>query len=204
MTSPRDAILGRLKQHLPPAMNLPPLDDSWTQYEDPLQQFSDVLAGVGGTCVPVASLADVSAYLESLPTYMNARVRLSLLDGAGSSTLDLTTIDDPHSLEDVDFALLPGSCAVAENAAVWVDDAAVRHRVVFFITQHLALVVPRSALVHNMHEAYDRVTVMRRPFGAFISGPSKTADIEQSLVIGAHGARSLTVFLVDDLPGTNA
>jgi L-lactate dehydrogenase complex protein LldG len=33
-------------------------------------------------------------------------------------------------------------------------------------------------------------------FGVFLAGPSKTADIEQSLVLGAHGARGLVVFLV--------
>ena len=70
----------------------------------------------------------------------------------------------------------------------------------YFLTQHLALVVPSRALVHNLGVAYPRVAVGTRPFTAWISGPSKTADIEQSLVIGAHGPRSLVVFLVDELP----
>lgn len=72
-----------------------------------------------------------------------------------------------------------------------------RHRVIYFLTQHLVLVVPASQLVNNMYEAYNRISFGGPSYGVFISGPSKTADIEQSLVIGAHGARSLTVFLVD-------
>ena len=38
----------------------------------------------------------------------------------------------------------------------------------------------------------------RYNFGTFISGPSKTADIEQALVIGAQAARGVTVVLVDE------
>ena len=72
----------------------------------------------------------------------------------------------------------------------------VPHRAIFFITQHLALVVPAEQMVHNLHEAYARISLGTSSLGVFISGPSKTADIEQSLVIGAHGPRSLTVFLV--------
>ena len=110
-------------------------------------------------------------------------------------------MDDPHQLEAVEFAILPGQFAVAENAAVWVTSRAVRHQAIYYLTQHLALVVPRDQLLHNMHEAYARLSFDQAEFGCFISGPSKTADIEQSLVIGAHGPRSLAVFLVDNLSG---
>ncbi|RMF38130.1 MAG: hypothetical protein D6753_16315, partial [Planctomycetota bacterium] len=71
-----------------------------------------------------------------------------------------------------------------------------KHRVIFFITQYLVLVVPKDQIVHNMHQAYARIDAPRPGFGLFLSGPSKTADIEQSLVIGAHGCRQLQVFLV--------
>jgi L-lactate dehydrogenase complex protein LldG len=47
-----------------------------------------------------------------------------------------------------------------------------------------------------MHQAYERLQGREYNFGVFIAGPSKTADIEQSLVLGAHGARTMTVFLV--------
>ncbi len=99
----------------------------------------------------------------------------------------------------MDYAVLRGHFCVAENGAIWVTDDTLKHRVLYFIPQHISLVVPASQIVHNMHEAYQRITVGAHKFAGFISGPSKTADIEQSLVIGAHGARSLTVYLVDEL-----
>jgi len=94
---------------------------------------------------------------------------------------------------------------VAENGAVWVTDHDVPQRVIYFLCQHLVLVVPAIEIVDNMHAAYERLnsagdnggSIFAQPlFGTFIAGPSKTADIEQSLVIGAHGARSLTVYLL--------
>jgi L-lactate dehydrogenase complex protein LldG len=198
----RQTILNQLRRQLPPAQALPALDDDWTTYPDPLQQFSTVLAGVGGNCVAVPTLADINAALARIQAYSEARIKVSQLPGVGEANLNLHDIPDPHQLEAVDFAIVPGQYAIAENAAVWLDDAHVRHRVLYFITQHLAIVVPRSGLLHNLHEAYARLQVSQRPFGIWISGPSKTADIEQSLVIGAHGARSLTVFLVDDWAGS--
>ena len=125
-----------------------------------------------------------------------------MIPEASAGKVDVAAIEDPHDLAAVDLAILPGELAVAENAAVWVNGARVRQRVAYFLSQHVVLVIPHERIVNNMHEAYawlQQSAAGSSPFGAttwgtFMSGPSKTADIEQALVIGAHGARSLHVF----------
>lgn len=200
MPSSRDTILSKIRSALPQSSPLPDLAavTNWQTFADPIEQFTAILKLVGGQAVRVRNLAEADAHLRTLDHWGNGKIRCSVVAGVGDSTIDLNTIDDPHDLENVDFAVLKGHFAVAENAAIWVTDDTVRHRVLYFIPQHIAIVVPASRVVNNLHEAYAQMTVGQHAFAGFISGPSKTADIEQSLVIGAHGARSLIVYLVDD------
>ena len=196
----RETVLANLRAALPESSPLPELPTSgpWQTFEDPFVRFCEVLDSVGGTCCRVKSLSDAHQQLLSIDEWNSAKVRVSAVDGVGDPTVDLNSIDDPHDLENVDYAVLHGHFGVAENGAIWVTDDTVKHRVLYFIPQRLVIVMP-SRIVHNMHEAYGRITIGEHAFAGFISGPSKTADIEQSLVIGAHGARSLIVFAVDDL-----
>jgi len=195
--SSRDSILKAVRQSQREATPLPTLDQNWMRFDDPIEQFTKVLESVGGKCIRVGSLAEIDGHLSSFPQFESAGMRASTVEGIGQPTIDVGAIDDPHKLERVDFAVLSGEIAVAENGAVWVTDGTLRHRVLHFIAQHLALIVPASNVVNNMHEAFEQLSFDSRRFGTFISGPSKTADIEQSLVIGAHGPRSHVVFLVD-------
>ena len=100
-------------------------------------------------------------------------------------------------LEKVERAYIKGTVAVAENGAVWVYESQMKNRLLPFICQHLVLVVDRKDIVATMHDAYDKIKAGAEGFGVFIAGPSKTADIEQSLVIGAHGARSAKVYIIE-------
>jgi L-lactate dehydrogenase complex protein LldG len=194
--SSRDAILTAVRRHLPQSSPLPDLDGSWITYADPIAQFATVLESTGGRCVRVASLGDINAELESFAPFAAAKRVASLVADVGRNDVDLAAVADPHELKSVDFAILPGVLGVAENAAVWVTDEGLPHRVLYFLCEHLALVIRADQIVHNLYEAYQRIGFEGRGFGAFIAGPSKTADIEQSLVIGAHGPKSTTVFVV--------
>ena len=196
--SSRTAVLRDLRKNLPESAPLPTLEgEDWVRYEDPVEQFRAVLESVGGRFVRVGSTDEADAEVRALPEWEDGSTRVSLVSGVGETTFDYTVVEDPHDLEDVTFAVLPANFMVAENGAVWVTPEDPKERVLNFLSQHVAYVVSGDdPIVHTMHAAYERADSRAHPFSLFASGPSKTADIEQSLVIGAHGARSLAVVLV--------
>lgn len=193
----REQVLRAIGRQLPPAHALPDLNQSWITFADRGRQFQSVLETVGGACVRCRSSQDVAPTLQRLSCWESAAKRCCLIPGIGDSSVDLEAVADPRDLADVDVAIAAAEFGVAENGAVWVTNRGVRHRAIFFIAQHLVLVLAADQIVDNMHQAYERLRLGLPEFGVFISGPSKTADIEQSLVIGAHGARSLTILLVE-------
>ncbi len=69
-------------------------------------------------------------------------------------------------------------------------------RIIPYICQHLAVIISADAIVPALHEAYEIIGEGDYGFGGFIGGPSKTADIEQALVLGAHGPLAMTVFVI--------
>lgn len=103
----------------------------------------------------------------------------------------------PHALADVELFVCEAVLGVAENGAAWLPLSRLGERAAPFISARVAVVLDRAALVADMHAAYARVDVAAEAFGVFMAGPSKTADIEQSLVLGAHGPTEFTIVLVD-------
>lgn len=188
-------ILANIRQHPLPDSPLPELNDDWIRFPDREARFLETLRSVGGQAEALAGRAELETAIRRLEAVCHAENIVCTVPELllGSDELDL--VDDPHALAHIDLAITRGQFAVAENGAVWVTDRDLRQRAILFITQHLVVVVPRSEIVDTMHQAYGRIRFEGPGYGVFISGPSKTADIEQSLVIGAHGPRSMTVLL---------
>jgi L-lactate dehydrogenase complex protein LldG len=159
---------------------------------EPVDKFEFVLRGIGGRTVRASSYGEVNDFIAKEYT-PGARIISLVKEVAGSA---ITPDIDPHTFENVDLVILQPHFGVAENGAAWITSDRMGDRALPFISQHIALVITTDSILHNMHEAYERIGNANHPFGTFIAGPSKTADIEQSLVLGAHGPKSMTVFLL--------
>lgn len=223
--SSRDNILNTVKNNQPPLRELPDLPGAQgadanlpgepgpggdlpsanDDVADLSGAFTTMVESIGGTAYLVSGFDRIATILRE--QHPDAKRIISGCPelaaqppGLGESWVPNA---DPHTLENVDLAILRAHFGVAENGACWITEDRMMERVLPFITQHLALVLRRSEIVANMHEAYERIALLEAAapgygFATFIAGPSKTADIEQSLVLGAHGPRSLTVFLLDE------
>lgn len=159
----------------------------------PLEQFIKVLDQVGGRLGEGHKLDDVQQRAAGL-IEQNLQV-LSLVDGVEGNR-DPAAVRDAHDLSDIDYTIAPARLAVAENGSVWIAGEDLVTRNAIFICEHLIAVVDERCVTGSMSEAIGKVGKLGGAWGAFISGPSKTADIEQALVMGAHGARSMTVYLL--------
>ena len=193
MTS-REEILAKIKTNQPGARPLPADLITVPGGMESITQFKTVLTTIGGAIVEVANFGEIAQYIQQ--EFKDKKRLISTLPELASVTESGWENKDPHSYEDVDLAIIKAHFGVAENAALWITEDLMQQRVVPFICQQLAVVVNEPDIVATMHDAYSKIGDAEYGFGSFIAGPSKTADIEQSLVLGAHGPKSMTVFLL--------
>ena len=193
--SSKAEILNKIKQSQPNlAAELPDLTVLGSEQFDVLEMHKTVLRNIGGNPIEVADYNEITSYIKN--NYpLEKRIVTTIPELSEIAVLDWTN-DDPHSLQNVELTIIKAHFGVAENSALWVTDDILGQRVAPFITQYLAIIVNKKDLIPTMQQAYDRIGNQEYGFGTFIAGPSKTADIEQSLVLGAHGARGLVVFLL--------
>lgn len=193
--SSREEILKAVKQNQPDNLQMPTLTHLFeVEEKDLVEEFTEVVEGIGAKVFQVNSTHEIIQQLKADFKIGEIRV-VSTLKEFDEIAKPFSGLDN-HELADVELMILPTHFAVAENGASWVNDELFKERVLPFIPQHLVFIVEKSKIVPTMHHAYQLIADKRYGFGTFIAGPSKTADIEQSLVLGAHGPRSLTLFLV--------
>lgn len=191
----REKILEAIFKNKPAFQPLPEIViDTEYNYSVLLQQFILSLQTIGATVIMAENIQTMKDYLQKAKA--NREYIVNAIEALGLVNKDVNISSDADFLEPIEKAYIRGTLGVAENGAAWLQESKMINRLLPFICQHLVIVLDTNKIVANMHEAYKQINVDKEGYGVFIAGPSKTADIEQSLVIGAHGARSLKVYLL--------
>lgn len=195
--SSREKILNGISINKPALIELPVIDVK-TAGDSPIalvQQFMNTLGGIGGKAIQISSIDMINDEIRqsrALGQYI-----VNTVPSLGEVNNEINSNMDAGLLEQVYKTYIEATLGVAENGSVWLYEGQIKNRLLPFICQHLVICLNANKIVANMHEAYDQIEIDREGYGVFLAGPSKTADIEQSLVIGAHGARSLLVYLIN-------
>ena len=190
----KEELLQKLRRNTREQYDMPKDDIKGIAYDDTVVQFVEASKTVGAQVV----MAQAGESLDSIVrrAYPDAKVIASDIAELSIATLNPDTVAEAQNLNGTDVGVVRGQIGVAENGCVWIPQS-MKEKAVCFIAEYLVIVLPKSGIVNNMHEAYARIEMPATGLGTFISGPSKTADIEQALVMGAQAARGVTVVITE-------
>ena len=188
----KEELLNKLRRNVVRQFDMPSKPVDGIVYSDVTNQFVEMSKTVGAKVLEVKSSDDSNSVIRE--AHPNAKIFASSIHGI-EADLNPDTIASAADLNGTDVGIIQGELGVAENGCVWIPQT-MKERAVCFISEELVILLDKDNIVSNMHEAYKRIQMPHYGYGVFISGPSKTADIEQALVMGAQAARGVTVILV--------
>lgn len=196
--SSKEDILKKYRANVIERFDMPDLSDIQAiTYSNPVVQFVQMTVNVGGKVIEVEKGQDINQLIKEI--YPDAKEIASNLSEITIATRNPDDVGRARDLNGTDVGIIRGQFGVAENACIWIPQT-MKEKAVCFISENLVILLPKSQIVNNMHEAYKRIKFDETydGYGTFISGPSKTADIAQVLVMGAQAARSVTVLLLPE------
>lgn len=196
--SAREEILERLRKNTRETYDFPDLSGlNPITFPDPVAEFiKKTTTTAGAKLIEMEESDNLNELIRK--AYPEAKVLASNLPGI-EADLNPDTVEHVEDLMKVDVGIIEGRMGVTENACIWIPQQ-MKEKAVCFASEYLVIILRRDDIVNNMHEAYARLATsaeyfQQYKFGTFISGPSKTADIESALVYGAQAARGVTVVL---------
>jgi len=185
--SARESILGSIRTHLaasPPAddHHVTPANPVIPSKSDPINRFKESVESVSGHCIITTDAADV---LKQILTDLNAQ-RIAYSDNPPNA----------HDIFHFDVGISTAQAAIAETGTLVLDSDCERHRLVSLVPPVHIAIVNASSIVETLGDA---LTLLQKkeisPAITFITGPSRTADIELTLAIGVHGPQELYVIV---------
>ena len=148
-----------------------------------IDRFKESVESVAGHCIVTTDAAGV---LKQILADLKAK-RVATSDNA----------PDAHEIFGFEVGVSNAQAGIAETGTLVLDSACERHRLVSLVPPVHIAIVNASSIVETLGEA---LALLRKdkeisPAVTFITGPSRTADIELTLAIGVHGPQQLYVIV---------
>ena len=205
----RQAILSSIRSHLAASVpeenheNLPQNPVILSKIPS-VDLFKERVEAVNGHAIIVKNDADIADALTRIITVLNAQ-RLAISDNPEiERLLNLTDLEieelgvapDAHDIFSFDVGITTVQAAIAETGTLVLDSTQERHRLVSLVPPVHIAIVDASKIFETLGEALTFIhTNEISPAVTFITGPSRTADIELTLTVGVHGPQELYVII---------
>lgn len=202
--SSRETILGSIRSHLaasPPADLNEPVSLLTAAVETiPLVElFKQSLEAVNGHCIVVKNEEELTRVLN------NFQGRVAISDAPVLNRLVQGTIaPNASDIFQFDVGISTAQAAIAETGTLVLDSARERHRFVSLVPPVHIAIIDAASIFQTLGEALAFIYQTDiNPAVTFITGPSRTADIELTLAIGVHGPQELYVIINEGPPLTH-
>ena len=203
----REAILGSIRSHLAASASF---EEHPAYHENPVilsktplvELFKRNLEAVNGHCIITTDVTDA---LKQIITDLKAQ-RIAISDDANVDRWlrlvdleieELGIAPNSHDIFRFDVGISTAQAAIAETGTLILDSAHERHRLVSLVPPVHIAIINASRICETLAEALVLLRTEKEisPTVTFITGPSRTADIELTLTIGVHGPRELYVIV---------
>ena len=213
--SSREAILGSIRSHLAaslpydPGESVIPAEASGeTPGTTPLVDlFKQSVEAVDAHCVVARDEAEIVQAVTRIVADLRAR-RIAISDALVLDRLirlsDVEISRDTSNLFEIEVGITTAQAAIAETGTLVLDSARERHRVISLVPPVHIAIIDASSIFQTLGEALAFIHQSNdiSPAVTFITGPSRTADIELTLAIGVHGPQELYVIVNEGPPLT--
>lgn len=215
--STRDDILSRVRKLTAggPAAELPPVAEVWPRQNPPAGEMADRFAAelnaVHGETIRCGSMAEAQAVLARLMADAGA-TRLAALDRPACREITAVMPTEqvawaapdwtPAQMEKMPLGLVAAEHLLADTGTAMIVCNRPEERLMCYLPPFCVVVGRTSQVAEHLSAVWEKVAAMaaepdRRGEFVFVTGPSRTADIEKILILGVHGPKRLVVLLVD-------
>jgi len=179
--------------------------------ESLIEIFKESLEAVGGHCIVASSDLEVKEALARIISglgelHLQGR-RIAVSDAPAlqrwitsiESDFEVGASPSPAELFGYDVGITTVQAAIAETGTLVLESEVERHRLVSLVPPVHIAIVQASQICLTLGEALAKLSSRLNSAITFITGPSRTADIELTLTVGVHGPQALYVIVIEEL-----